>query len=206
MSRTDKDVIPFEMYETPKDHIAALMANIEFRDTDMFLEPCKANGNIYNAVPLLDDQKDWAEIQLGRDYLEHDFGRKFDIIITNPPFSLTPQFLRKSFSELKPDGTLIYLQRLNYLGSRARVPLWRDIGTPDHLPILVPRPSFTGSGTDATEYCWYIWDRGGRWKGEQGIGHICTDDAELKIVRDVQRAEQKARTAVALELKKRQSE
>ncbi|WP_455688281.1 EscU/YscU/HrcU family type III secretion system export apparatus switch protein, partial [Escherichia coli] len=81
---------------------------------------------------------------------------KADVIITNPPFSLTEEFMRKSLSELAPDGTLIYLQRVNFLGSKRRVPFWAEIGFPNKTPILVPRPRFVGGGSDSCEYCWFI--------------------------------------------------
>lgn len=202
MSRTNGDVIPHEVYETPIDHITELMNFVDFREGDRFLEPCKSGGNIYNLVPLPEESKEWCEILLGRDYLTHDFGEAvFDVIITNPPFSLTREFLRKSLRELKPDGTLIYLQRLNYLGSRERVPFWREVGYPDATPILIPRPSFTGKGTDATEYCWYVYDRGGRWLGDLGMSHILTEEAKLKLSRDEQKRVKKLKVDEALSKK-----
>lgn len=104
-----------------------------WRPGDTFLEPCRGDeGRIYDRVPLPESQKDWAGISMGRDYLAHDFGRQFDVIITNPPFSLTEEFLEKSLAELKPDGTLIYLQRVNFLGSIKRVPFFARIGFPGH--------------------------------------------------------------------------
>ncbi|WP_413113406.1 DNA methyltransferase [Thaumasiovibrio sp. DFM-14] len=164
MSSTNGQVRANEVYPTPKGVIDALLAHIQFREDDRFLEPCcgtPGEDHIYTSVPLPEGQKAWAELRQGVDYLTTEFGTQ-DVIITNPPFSLTKEFLRKSFSELAPDGTLIYLQRMNYLGSFDRVPFWQEIGFPDKTPILVPRPSFTGKGSDSCEYSWMIWDRGGR--------------------------------------------
>ena len=31
--------------------------------------------------------------------------------------------------------------------------------TPTALHVLSKRPSFTGKGTDATDYAWYVWDK-----------------------------------------------
>ena len=149
MSSTTGNTIERELYPTPSSAVAALMRHIQFRQGDTFMEPCRAEGNIYDAVPLPDGQKEWAEIRHGRDYLDWDFGSQFDVIITNPPFSLTEEFMRKSLSELAPDGTLIYLQRVNFLGSKRRVPFWAEIGFPDKTPILVPRPRFVGGGCDS---------------------------------------------------------
>ena len=75
---------------TPKSAVAALLNCISFRAGDHFMEPCRRR-NIFDPVPLLQNRKR-AEIRHGRDYLAWDFGRKFDVIITNPPFSLTEEF------------------------------------------------------------------------------------------------------------------
>ncbi|WP_323915113.1 DNA methyltransferase [Aeromonas veronii] len=177
MSSTTGNTIERELYPTPESAVAALMSCINFRHDDIFMEPCRAEGNIYNPVPLPAQQKEWAEISQGRDYLEWDFGRKFDVIITNPPFSLTEEFLKKSLSELAPDGTLIYLQRVNFLGSKKRVPFWAEIGFPNKTPILVPRPRFVGGGSDSCEYSWFIWDRGNRVALPDGLSHIIAVEA-----------------------------
>lgn len=141
------------------------------RPNDLFLEPCRGDGVIIDRVPLPEYRKQWAELREGVDYLKKPFPL-CDLIITNPPFSLTQEFLTKSFSELKPDGTLIYLQRVNFLGSTKRVKFWSDIGLPSKTPILIPRPRFVGGGSDSCEYMWMIWDRGGRVALPEGLSHL----------------------------------
>ena len=171
MSRTNGAVIARELYPTPDAVVDALMNVVEFRRDDMFLEPCFGEGAIYHKVPLPAKQKARAEISLGIDYLSTEFGVK-DVIITNPPFSLTEEFIEKSMSELAPDGTLIYLQRLNYLGSIKRIPFWNRVGFPNKTPIIVPRPRFVNNGSDSCEYSWFIWDRGGRVSLPNGLSHL----------------------------------
>ncbi|MDM5141556.1 class I SAM-dependent methyltransferase [Aeromonas bestiarum] len=177
MSSTTGNTIERELYQTPASAVAALMRCICFRPADTFMEPCRAEGNIYNPVPLPLEQKEWAEISQGRDYLAWDFGRQFDVIITNPPFSLTEEFLKKSQSELAPGGTLIYLQRVNFLGSKKRVPFWAEVGFPNKTPILVPRPRFVNGGSDSCEYSWFIWDNGNRVNLPNGLSHLIAEDA-----------------------------
>ena len=174
MSSTNGNVIDKEVYPTPADAVAALMGVLNINPTDRFLEPCKGDGAIYDAVPLPTAQKEWAEIRLGRDYLATNWGEKFDLIITNPPFSLTEQFLEKSMSELAPWGTLIYLQRVNFFGSIKRVPFIARIGFPNKTPVIIPRPRFAKGGTDSCEYAWMVWDRGGRFNVPNGISHLLT--------------------------------
>ncbi|APU00816.1 hypothetical protein [Aeromonas phage 59.1] len=170
MSSTNGDVIENENYPTPEAAVRSLLNMIDFKPGDTFLEPCCGDtvdeeGNptpcIYNLVPVTGYKKDWAEIRAGREFLGMAFGdKRYDVIITNPPFSLSEEFLWKCQTLLAPGGTLIFLQRVNWLGSKKRVSFWNEVGFPDKTPILVPRPKFDKSkkGTDSCEYAWYIWD------------------------------------------------
>ncbi|NOH35633.1 DNA methyltransferase [Vibrio chagasii] len=178
MSSTNGKTIPRELYPTPDECVEALLSKLTLRSTDKFLEPCLGTGAIYNKVDLPVNQKSFAEIDKGIDYLTTDFGTQ-DVIITNPPFSLTEEFIRKSLSELAPDGTMAYLQRVNYLGSKKRLPFWFDIGFPPKCPIIVPRPRFVGGGSDSCEYAWFIWDNGNRFDIPQGLSHIVSAGHEV---------------------------
>lgn len=68
-----------------KDTVARDMIEIlsrYFQDGETYLEPCKWLWWIYNLLP---DNKDWCEIDEGRDF--YDYKWKVDWIITNPPYS-----------------------------------------------------------------------------------------------------------------------
>ena len=176
MSSTHGNVREHELYPTPDNAVDALVAKLVLRATDRFLEPCIGTGAIYDKINLPDAQKSWAELDRGVNYLTTPFSQQ-DVIITNPPFSLTTEFLLKSFSELAPDGTLVYLQRVNFLGSKLRVPFWAQVGFPEKTPILIPRPRFVGGGSDSCEYSWFIWDRGNRFPTmPNGLSHIISED------------------------------
>ena len=162
MSSTTGNTIDQEHYPTPHNLVKALVDNLIIKPNDKFLEPCRADGNISNQISLPDSNKYWAELREGVDYLKTPFP-PMDIIITNPPFSLTCEFLEKSLDELKPDGALAYLQRVNFLGTIERLPFWKRVGHPDKLPVVVPRPSFVNGKTDSCEYAWLIYDRGNRF-------------------------------------------
>lgn len=193
MSSTTGNVVENENYPTPESAVRALLAKLDIKPADSFLEPCcgdlvDEDGNplpcIFNLVDLPESQKDWAEIRSGREFLGMDFdGRKYDLIITNPPFSLSCEFLTKCMDLLAADGTLIFLQRVNWLGSKKRVKFWRDVTFPEKTPILVPRPKFNKAkkGTDSCEYCWYIWDKGGRTVRAipVGLSHIIAEGYDV---------------------------
>ncbi|QIZ02611.1 acetyl-coenzyme A synthetase [Aeromonas phage AhyVDH1] len=193
MSSTNGNTVENENYPTPESAVRALMAKLDLKADDTFLEPCcgdlhDAEGNptpcIYNLVDLSESRKYWAEIRMGREFLGMDFeGRKFDVIITNPPFSLSCEFLTKCMGLLNDGGTLIFLQRVNWLGSKKRVKFWKDVTFPEKTPILVPRPKFNKAkkGTDSCEYCWYIWDKGGRTARAipVGLSHIIAEGYKI---------------------------
>ena len=78
---------------------------------------------------------------------------RFHAVITNPPYSLAQEFLVRSLQHAR---WVIFLLRLNYLGSERRADFMRKY--PPDVYVLPNRPSFTGQGkTDATEYSWCVW-------------------------------------------------
>nr|VFK15036.1 MAG: hypothetical protein BECKLPF1236B_GA0070989_107123 [Candidatus Kentron sp. LPFa] len=169
MSRTNGKTIPFSNYPTPGNAVRALLQSVDFRPTDRFLEPCRGEGAIYDPVPLPEPRKYWAEIRQGRDYLSTWFP-EIDVIITNPPFPDAVSFLEKARGELAADGTMIFLLRLDFLGSLKRAPFWKTFGFPHKLFILTPRPRFVGR-QDSGEYAWFCWDFGNRTPGMRTLDH-----------------------------------
>lgn len=160
MSSKNRGSIPQEndYYPTPISAITPLLDRIDFGKVTTFLEPCCGDDRILDSIPK-DKIKFWAEISKGKNYFDYKF-EDIDLIITNPPFSIAIEFLAKSLSEGK---TICYLQRLNWLGSKARKDFWNS-NPPDKIFVLSKRPQFKrelglGNGSDSTEYAWFIWDR-----------------------------------------------
>jgi hypothetical protein len=86
------------------------------------------------------------------------------VIISNPPYSLAMEFLKKSLEIVKPNmGTVAMILRLPFLATQGRAQFHKD--NPSDIYILPRRPSFTGKGTDATDYGWFVWGpgRGNHW-------------------------------------------
>lgn len=172
MSSTIGNKIARDDYPTPINAVDALLSKLTLRPSDNFLEPCRGTRNIFDRICLPEEQMHWAEIREGVDYLNTSFTSQ-DVIITNPPFSLTIEFIKKSLSELADDGTLAYLQRVNFLGSKCRVDFWAEVGFPNKTPVIIPRPRFVNGGSDSCEYMWMIWDKGNRFSAiPDGISHI----------------------------------
>ena len=74
-----------DTHYTPIDIVENILNDIKFIATDNTLEPCKGRtNNFYNLIPY---NKDWCEIDEGRDIFTYDFNNViFTKIITNPPY------------------------------------------------------------------------------------------------------------------------
>lgn len=88
--------------------------------------------------------------------------RKYDMIITNPPFNQAQAFTEHALEMVEYGGLVIMLQRLNWLGSQKRKPMWQK------LPLAAvyvhsKRPGFDPqkpSKTDSTEYAHFVFCKG----------------------------------------------
>lgn len=83
------------------------------------------------------------------------------LIVGNPPYREAEAHVEAGLRALSPGEHLAFLLRLNLLGSRARVSFWKEHPATWIAPV-VPRPSFTGTGSDATEYAVFCWRAGRR--------------------------------------------
>jgi len=101
--------------------------------------------------------KDYNKVNLNSVFNNKQMPRLF---ISNPPFSLADQMVYKTVDYLNTcdSGIAVFLLRLNWLGSVKRS-VWLQHNPPNKLLVLTPRPSFTGKGTDATEYAWVMWSK-----------------------------------------------
>ncbi|WP_373069854.1 hypothetical protein [Sulfurimonas sp.] len=164
MSSTNRGAVrnAHDFYATPQEPIELLLNELDLSKVSSFCEPCRGDNAILKHFAGV-DRLDYAEIREGINYLEKDY--EADLIVTNPPFSEALEFLEKSLNEAK---TVVYLLRLNFLGSQKRKQFWND-NPPSHIFVLSKRPSFTGKGTDSTEYAWFCWDKSEVIKRDSGV-------------------------------------
>jgi len=107
--------------QTPKELAKKLVEIIMYDYTlgDRFYEPFRGDGAFYNAMP---EPKDWAEINMGRDFFTYlPFNGHCEYIITNPPFRINGKnsfilSLERSFEiATKAIGLLINHTMMNSL-------------------------------------------------------------------------------------------
>lgn len=180
MSATNRGTVrkEYDFYATPVDVVENLLKFIDLSNVSTILEPSAGTGNVL--IPLsgdfnitscevreeeLNTLEKLSQSVIIDDFMTHDFTGKYDLIIGNPPYSKAIEFVEKSLSLLSENGKLVFLLRTAFLESKKRYGFWQENPLSDLL-VLSKRPSFTGKGTDATSYSWFVWDKS---KKEQRI-------------------------------------
>ncbi len=164
----------FDYYPTPAWCVRRLLEAVELPG-GLWLEPAVGDGAIVRAVGELRDDVSWTTIDV-RPEVEPDLVGDFvaplyaggvdrimppggwDVVVTNPPYQQALEFVVEARRRAR--SAVAMLLRLNWLASRERQALLaRDM--PD-VYVLPDRPSFTGGGSDMTEYAWMVWYRSPR--------------------------------------------
>ncbi len=170
-----------DFYATPKWAVEAIMSPAGLHG-DYIFDPCAGNGAILEAFAennapdhalagieldekLVDGFKvpHLAKNVTVRDALSPESWGVRQHVVMNPPFQLAEAFIRRALKEVAPQQNVVALLRLGFLEGLARMPLHLEY--PSNIFILPRRPSFTGSGTDASAYAWFVWGNyvGGQW-------------------------------------------
>ena len=176
---TKADVEEGEYFPTPREVVYALLESPLVKlPGGVWIEPCVGTGRLMAAVNdkrgdidqwlLCEINKDF-KTQINRamrpqdkflgfaDFVHRQWNKpKADVLIMNPPFSLTMQFVQAG---LKRARNVVCLQRQAWFGSNLRSP-WLYKHSPDRHQ-LGWRPSFRPDGrVDNCDYNWYVWPEG----------------------------------------------
>lgn len=172
-----------EFFPTPPWCTHRLIERATFLPNGTWFEPCAGNGDIIKAVNDIRPGKiSWHANEIReecepalkglanrvtfRNFLEWpvDGPNQFDVIISNPPFSLALPIIQKS---LEIADYVVMLLRLNFVGSTRRTKFFKDL-MPDFY-VIPERPSFDGEGADSIEYAWLQWNQPESRKRSRGF-------------------------------------
>lgn len=152
-----------DFYPTPQEVTVALCEWMQKNGMQMrsVWEPACGDGRMVKVLGRYFDRVVGTDIQSGMDFLTAEpVGTEW--IITNPPFSLAEQFIRKAASCNVP---FAFLLKSQYWHSAKRLKLFNEI-RPSHVLPLTWRPDFTGKGSSLLDMIWVIW-------GERAIETTC---------------------------------
>lgn len=183
------DRVEHDFYATDPVAVEKLLLQYSINGTEI-LEPCVGNGNIANAlqdfynhslnITGIDIVDRGYPNTIVHDFLTWETDRKFDCIITNPPFSLAKEFVEKSMDLLNegsieedgyPNGQLIMFLKIQFLEGEKRKELF-DKYPPKYIYVFRNRMATWNSGQPldpngkrwATTMChaWFVWEKGSK--------------------------------------------
>ena len=183
------DRVDSDFYATDPKAVHKLLLKYSINGSEI-LEPCIGNGNIANAIKDFYNNKGLnitgVDIvdrgypnTIVHDYLTWKTDKKFDCIITNPPYSLAKEFVEKSMTLLNddydedgyPNGQLIMFLKIQFLEGAKRKELFEKY-PPKYIYVFRNRMATWNNGEPldpngkrwATTMChaWFIWEKGSK--------------------------------------------
>ena len=146
------------------------------------LEPCVGGGMIVDAInnfyinkrnfTCLDIVDRGYHNTIIQDFLTWETNKKFDAIITNPPYSLATEFIYKSMDLLENNGQMAMFLKINFLEGQKRKNLY-DLYPPKYIYVFRNRMATWNNGNEldpntgkkwATTMChaWFVWEKGSK--------------------------------------------
>lgn len=141
-----------DFYPTPPEVTEALLRFLELPKEFTIWEPACGHGDMIKVMEDHGYKVFGTDIMYGFDFISCD-PVKCDFIITNPPFSLAEEFIRRAKSLGVP---FAFLLKSQYWHAKRRFRLFQEI-TPTFVLPLTWRPDFTGQGSSLLDMCWVVW-------------------------------------------------
>ena len=137
------------------------------------IDPC-AGGDVRNDMSYPAAIKDYHGVDMCEtidiredsgadtiaDYLTYEPSCVPDMIITNPPFNIALDVIKKALADVQENGWVVMLLRLSFFGSKQRKAFWDEF-MPRFAFVHHKRIGFTKNGsTDSIEYMHCCWQKG----------------------------------------------
>lgn len=146
-----------DFYPTPPEATIALMKFLDLPKDSVIWEPASGDGHMANVMKNMGYTVKESDIRYGDDFLICPFF-ECDWIITNPPFSISEQFIKRCFEHKRPFALLLKSQ---YWHAKKRLNLFQETH-PSYILPLTWRPDFCignrGSGSPLMDVMWVVWD------------------------------------------------
>lgn len=180
------DRVDNDFYATDPKAVEKLLIKYAISGNEI-LEPCIGNGNIANTInSFYINKRNITGVDIVdrgypntivHDYLTWETDKKFDCIITNPPYSLAKEFVEKSMMLLNegydedgcPNGQLIMFLKIQFLEGAKRKELFERY-LPKYIYVFRNRMATWNNGEPldpngkkwATTMChaWFVWEKG----------------------------------------------
>lgn len=173
--------VEHDYYATNPMAVKMLLDNYNFIGKSI-LEPCVGAGHIANAIDkYYNHTKEITGIDIVdrgykdtivTDFLTYETDKKFDGIITNPPFSLAQEFIEKSMDLLTDKGQIAMFLKIQFLEGGKRGEFFKKY-PPKYIYVFRNRMATWNSGLPknpetnkpwATTMChaWFIWEKGSK--------------------------------------------
>lgn len=149
-----------DFYPTPWEVTQALLNFLELRPGTRIWEPACGDGKMVDVLMRNGMAVAFSDISMGVDFLTADLpSGGVEWIITNPPFSLAEQFIRRAYEHGLPFAMLVKSQ---YWHACKRYFLFYEC-KPTYILPLTWRPDFLfkerGGGAPLMDVMWCVWIR-----------------------------------------------
>lgn len=142
-----------DFYPTPPDVTNALLDFLKLPKCMTIWEPAAGNGVMVDVMQSRGYHVIGTDIATGTDFLKADVPESADMIITNPPFSLSEKFILRAEDTGLP---FAFLLKSQYWHAARRQKLFDDV-PPHYVLPLTWRPDFCGKGAPLMDVMWCVW-------------------------------------------------